>query len=293
LQKQTWTVKDILIWTSNFFNEKDIDAPRITSELLLGKALGLTRINLYLNYDRPLSETELKLYKSYINRRISGEPTQYITGTQEFWSLNFRVTPDVLIPRSDTETLVEAVVNDIRASGRKDVSILEIGTGSGIISVAIAHELKGGAKVKITAVDISENALKIAKENATYNTVDDRIEFILSDKFENINGDEKFDYILSNPPYIAKEYYDQLEAKVKDFEPKLALYGGEDGLSFYTGFFCDADKRLTDGGKIYLEIDFRKKDALEGLLDKQKYSNINYHKDLAGHERVLGLTKGR
>ncbi|MFC1854982.1 peptide chain release factor N(5)-glutamine methyltransferase [Thermodesulfobacteriota bacterium] len=291
MQNKTWNIKDILAWTADYFVEKEIDSPRSTSELLLGKVLNLTRMKLYLNYDRPLSENELKEYKSYIKRCAGSEPVQYIVGNQEFWSLDFRVTPDVLIPRADTETLVEHVLEDIRNSSKDSISILEIGTGSGIISVSIAHELKNEMNISILALDISEGALNIAKENANKNGVDDIVEFALSDKFSSVKPDDKFDYILSNPPYIAKEYYDQLDKKVKEFEPKLALYCGEDGLSFYKDIFDSAHDYLNDDGKIIVEIDFRKRDELSHLIDKLKYSNINFLKDLSGHDRVLSLTK--
>jgi len=291
LQKQIWNVKDILAWTANYFTEKKVDSPRITAELLLGKTLSLSRVNLYLNYDRPLNEDELKKYKSYINRRVSGEPAQYIVGSQEFWSLNFKVTPDVLIPRADTETLVSAVIDDIKERAKDSVKLLEIGTGSGIISVSIAHELKEKLSIEITASDISQNALNIAKGNASANGVDDVVKFIVSDKFNNIDKGEKFDYIVSNPPYISKEFYDDLDKTVKDFEPKLALYGGDDGLIFYREILSLGYDYLKESGKLFFEIDFRKKEELTALIDKNKFTDIAFHKDLARHDRVLELSK--
>jgi release factor glutamine methyltransferase len=291
LENRTWTVKDILGWTQNYFGEKNIDAPRITSELLLGKALSMTRVSLYLNYDRPLTEAELKEYKSYIQRRVSGEPAQYITGVKEFWSLDFKVTPDVLIPRADTETLVEAVINDIKDAGRKSVRMLEIGTGSGAVSVSIAHELKDEIDIRIKAVDISGDALEVARENADSNGVAENIEFVLSDGFEKIVSGEKYDYIVSNPPYISEEFYDGLERTVKDFEPKIALYGGADGLTFYREIFSKGYEHLSETGKIFVEIDQRKTKELEKIVDRLKYFNIVYYKDLVGHKRVIELIK--
>lgn len=287
MQKQTWTIKDIIAWTCDYFKEKNVDAPRITSELLLGNVLNLSRINLYVNYDKPLLDEELARFKALIQRRSRGEPVQYIIGHQEFWSLDFTVTPDVLIPRADTETLVEAVINDIVKNDKRDINILDIGTGSGAISVAVAHELKSRS-VRITASDISDSALKIAKMNAEKNGVGGIINFILSDMFDNI-PEEKFDYILSNPPYIAKEHFDALEKKVKDFEPRGALYGGDDGMLFYNQIISNADRYLSDDGKMFLEIDFRTIDALLNLIDKKKYTNILFYKDLPGHDRVIQM----
>ena len=237
LQKQIRTIKDILVRTSAYFKGKKIDAPRITSELLLGKALNLSREKLYINYDKPLTQRQLAELDSYIQRTACGEPVQYITGYQQFWSLDFKVTPDVLIPRADTETLVEAVVNDVKNDRRKSVNILEIGTGSGAVCVAIAHELKSATGLYIKAVDISKKALEIATENAAINDVGDTIDKKISAMFSEINISEHYDIIVSNPPYISKDYYDMLESKVKDYEPKTALYGGEDGLAFYKDIF--------------------------------------------------------
>jgi release factor glutamine methyltransferase len=292
LQKQALTIKNILQRTSGWFTEKKVDAPRITSELLLSKALNMPREKLYLNYDKRLTQKELKEYESFIHRRACGEPAQYITGHQEFWSLDFKVTPDVLIPRADTETLVEVVINDIRNNLSKSINILEIGTGSGNISIAIAHELKTtNAALKIRAVDISKKALEVARENAEINGISDVIDFVLSDKFENIASGEKYDFIISNPPYISREFYESLETKVKDYEPKTALYGGEDGLTFYRDIFSSGYDYLSGKGKFFVEIDFRKKDELERLVDKDRFLSITYHKDLAGNIRVAELAK--
>ncbi len=290
MQKQTWTIKSIISWTSNYFSEKDVDAPRISAELLLGSVLDLSRVNLYINYDKPLSDSELKQYKTYIQRRIGGEPTQYITGTQEFWSLDFKVTPSVLIPRADTETLVERALAFISTCQQTPLNILEIGTGSGAISIAIAHELKE-RDLQIKAIDISEDALKIAEENATLNGVAEKIEFLLSDKFNAVSKSEKFDLIISNPPYISEEFYDKLESKVKDHEPKLALYADEDGLIFYREIFSAGHGHLNEGGCILIEIDHRKKDDLISLVDNEKYSAPVFYKDLPGLNRVLEITK--
>ena len=253
--------------------------------------MGLTRMELYLNHERPLTENELGEFKSYIKRTIMNEPAQYIVGHQEFWSLDFKVTSDVLIPRADTETLVEALLDDIRENESAKIDILEIGTGSGAISVSVAHALKDERKNSITAVDISESALGIAKENAATNAVGDAITFIHSDMFKSIDSDMRFDYIVSNPPYIAHEFYEALDKKVKDFEPKLALYADDDGMQYYAEIFLKGCEYLKENGKIFIEIDYRKKKELAILASANSYSVVGCYKDISGHDRVLELIK--
>ncbi len=290
MQNKPWIIKDILNWTTNYFKDRDIDAARITCELLLGKALSLPRINLYINYDRPLSQDELALFKSYIKRRVTGEPTQYIIGTQEFWSLTFKVSPAVLIPRADTEALVQAVIDDVRGKGAKSVSIIEIGTGSGAVSIAIARELQH-LDLTIKAVDVSRKALEVAKENAAANGVGDIIDLVESDSFANIHDDERYDMIVSNPPYISREFFDTLDKTVKDHEPAIALYGGIDGLDFYKDIFVTGSKYLNQNGKIFVEIDYRKEPEIQALVAEGELSIIGAHKDIAGRNRVLELIK--
>ena len=206
-----WTVKELLTVTSDYLKNKEIDSPRLTAEILLAHQLDITRIKLYLNYDQPLDAGEISGYRSLIRRRVNREPYQHITGTQEFWSMDFTVSPQVLIPRPESELLVEQVISLFKSDelGRKGrTTILDLGTGSGALAVSLARELEDAT---LWESDISDDALEIARLNAKKHGVNDRIHFRQGDLWEPFAGEGiTFDVIVTNPPYIASEAFDTL-----------------------------------------------------------------------------------
>ena len=222
------TIKDIIIKYSAQL-EKISSTPRLDVEVLLQKVLGdVDRLYILLNLDRILSDDEEKEFISYINERMNNRPIAYIVGNREFMGLDFYVKEGVLIPRPDTEILVEEVIELAKDKG--DINILDIGTGSGAITVSLAKYLPNA---KITSVDIEDIPLEVGRINAKSNEVEDRVKFIKSNLFENIDKDMKFDIIVSNPPYIKREVVENLDKQVKEYEPYTALEGGEDVLDFY------------------------------------------------------------
>ena len=213
------TIRDIIVRYSKELEEIS-STPRLDVETLLQKVLNVDRLYILLNLDKSLNEEEENLFNKFIEERLNNRPIAYIVGNREFMGLDFYVQEGVLIPRPDTEVLVEEVIEI--AKNKEDINILDIGTGSGAITVSLAKYLENA---KITSVDISEIALEIGRKNAILNEVDDRITFVKSDLFTNINKEMKFDIIVSNPPYIKREVIDTLDKQVKDFEPYNALEG--------------------------------------------------------------------
>ena len=230
-----------------------------------------------LQFVDQFSTEETNKIMAAVEKRLKHIPLGYIFGKSYFFGREFKVNENVLIPRQDTEILIEKICDDIKQRSR-EVSVLDIGTGSGAIAITIQKET--GAIV--TAVDVSKGALGVAKENA--NNLEAEIEFIQSDLFENVNG--KFDFIVSNPPYIETEVIDTLETEVKDNEPILALDGGKDGLDFYRKIVADAPNYLNKDGKLYFEIGYNQAEALKNLM-KEKFTNILVYKDYGNNDRVV------
>lgn len=258
----------------------NIDAPVITAGAILCSVLGCERTFLYTHDHYLLSKDEYDRYCDALNRKMNGEPLQYITGSQEFMSLNFAVGPEVLIPRQDTEILVEFVIEFV---GRKEnISILDIGTGSGCIAISLASYIKGS---HVLGVDISKEALEIARKNAQNCGVEDRVDFIESNLFEKVPT-QKFDIIVSNPPYIPNRVIGTLDRQVKDFEPKIALDGGEDGLDFYRRIVKESVDYLKPKGLLAFEVGFDQAQEVIKIMETS-YENIKTIKDLAGIERVV------
>ncbi len=264
----------------------DIDAPVVTAGAMLCFCLGCDKAFLYSHEDYLLKEAERDSYFDAIKRRIAGEPLQYITGSQEFMSFDFLVSSDVLIPRHDTEILVEAVIQAVK--DKESITILDIGTGSGCIAISLAHFIKSSS---VTAVDISKGALEVARKNAGRCGVEDRITFIESDLFSNISMSE-FDIIVSNPPYIPDEDIETLESQVKDFEPRSALDGGKDGLDFYRRITKDSVPFLKRNGLLAFEVGFNQSQDVVEIM-KDSFKEIKIEKDLAGIERVVMGTLSR
>lgn len=279
--KTTWTIGGILTWTKQYFSEKGVDNPRLDAEVLLSHILGKDRMYLYVNFDQPLRAAELTVFREAVKKRALRLPVAYITGTKEFMGLNFEVSPAVLIPRPDTEILVEAALNRLEKIDQP--TILDIGTGSGAILISVLAKLKSA---KGTAVDISNEALAIAAENARNNGVADRVAFCQGDLFQPVNG-RVFDAVLSNPPYIPDNDIAQLAPEVRR-EPRLALAGGRDGLDFYRRIISEGSRFVTPDGFIAVEVGIGQAKALAELTNEAGTLEVeDIIKDYSGIDRVV------
>jgi len=259
---------------------------RRDAELLLLYIAGISRAELMTHLNRELSESQMSAYRAAIARRARNEPVQYITGTQEFYGRSFAVTPAVLIPRPETEHLVETVIALHSAPKRiLPLRILDIGTGSGILAITLALEL---ANATVTATDISGEALAVARQNAAALGAVDRIRFVASDLFAAL-ANERFDCIVSNPPYVPTT--EVLEPQVRDYEPASALYAGEDGLALYRRLIPGAAASLEPGGHLLIEIGHGQRDAIAGLLRASSFDSIRLIDDLQGIPRVTSARK--
>lgn len=276
---QAWTVLKILEWTTGYFREKGIDNPRLDAELLLADLLEIGRLELYLQFDQPLNAGELTAFRRRVARRADREPLQYILGECEFWSLTLKVTSQVLVPRADTEVLVEEALKRLDSTGR----VLDVGTGSGAIAIALASE-KDQARVE--AVDICDEALSIAHEN----TVRHGLEGRLSLKRENLAAlkGRGYELIVSNPPYIPEADFAGLMPEVRDFEPRRALDGGPDGLDCYRALACQAPVLLADRGWLLVEVGYDQAEAVSDLFAAAGLTENFVRDDYAGTPRVVG-----
>ncbi len=287
-----WDIKKVLKWTGDYFKKNEIDSPRTTAEILLAHVLGKKRIDLYINHDLPLSETERTEFKKLIKRRILNEPVSYITGKKEFWSIEFNITDAVLIPRPDTECLVENILSHLSKADFCGVNrVLEIGTGSGAIIVSLAKE-KG--KNRYFALDCSVDALMVACSNAKKNRVSDRIVFFASDLFSGVYQQNTFDIIVSNPPYIPTASINNLQQEIKGYEPVIALDGKKDGLYFIREIINSAYKFLKPCGILAMEIGFDQKEQVVQIVHEADcYENISFCKDFGGNYRVVQMYRRR
>jgi len=241
---ETWTILKVLTWTRGYLAEKGIENSRLEAEWLLCETLGMDRVGLYVNFDKPLSDSELAACRAFVGRRARREPLQYILGSQDFYGLDFEVTPGVLIPRHDTETLVQEAVNRCPAGA----NILDIGVGSGCIAVALATSCPDA---HVYGVDPSPKALELAQRNADRHGVN--LTLLQGSLFEPFEG-RKFDLIVSNPPYIPTAEIAGLQPEVRDYEPREALDGGPDGLDFYRSIIPAAPSCLAKDGWLLLEV---------------------------------------
>jgi len=279
---ETWTLLKLLRWTTDFFSGKGIDNPRLDAELLLAHVLNLDRVGLYLNYDRPLLAAELETIRPLVKRRGQREPLQYLLGSTEFWSLNFKVTEAVLIPRADTEILVEEALARAGTKGE----LLDVGTGSGAIVISLASELSDW---QMTGLDISTTALKIAQENLEKHQLTDRVKLLQGDLAE--LPAQRYDLIVSNPPYIAQQEWDELMPEVRCFEPPLALLAENEGLDCYQRLADQADSRLKPKGWLLVETGYQQTEAVKQIFDTAGLVNLFVREDYSGQPRVVGGQK--
>ena len=281
-----WNVQRILQWSATWLKEKATDRysqPKLEAELLLAHVLELDRMSLYLQLDRPLSKSERDSYKILLRRRAEGEPVAYILGYRDFYRHRFVVSPAVLIPRPDTELLVELASK--AASALEAARILEVGTGSGCVAISLASEVPGAT---VVAWDICNAALAVASRNMQDIGVKN-LTLIHRDALElAVFERDLFDIIVSNPPYVAKQEVELMSRETLNYEPKLALFSSDDeGLEFYQVFAARSQKSLREGGKLFLEIGLNQAAKVAQLLKDSNWRKIEIVKDLAGHDRVI------
>ncbi|MCJ7546838.1 MAG: peptide chain release factor N(5)-glutamine methyltransferase [Deltaproteobacteria bacterium] len=281
MAQERWTVQRVIQWTTEHFQKKGLDNPRLEAEVLLAYLLEMDRMGLYLNYDRPLKEEERTAYREMIQRRLAKEPLAYIVGSKEFWSLCFAVNPECLIPRPETEHLVEEAVR-IGKGLKPPLRVLEIGQGCGAVAIALATEL---GEAQIVAIDISAGACSLAQANAERHGVTGRIRFVVGDLFP--RGEGPFGLICSNPPYIPTAEIPALAPEVRDYEPLTSLDGGEDGLRFFRRIAQGASALLVAGGWLLLEMGQGQAPQVAAILQEQGFAQIDLIPDLAGVKRVI------
>jgi len=284
-QAEQWTVKRLLEWTTEYFKKNNADSPRLDAEILLAHALGCKRIDLYVSFAKEPSEAEKTKFREMVKRRAAGEPTAYLVGYKEFYSLTLEVTKDTLIPRPETEHLVVASLDLLaKMNHSDDLSVCDVGTGSGAIAVAIA---KNAPKCRMTAVDISESALEIAKRNAQRHNVAERIAFLQSDLLAEFPEQPLFDLIVSNPPYVSESEYEQLPPDIKNYEPKLALLAADDGTAIIRQLAEQAALRLRKGGYFLTELSPMIAQRIAEFFRLNHWHNVRTLRDSAGLERIV------
>ena len=283
---KAWCIKTLLETATDYLLEKGIENARLNAEVLLACQLHVKRISLYINFDQPLTEKEVSGYRSLIRRRLKREPLQYITGIQEFWSLAFSVNPHVLIPRPETEILVDQALTLAGSFHESPLRVLDLGTGSGVISVSMAKEVPGAL---MTATDISGEALGVGRENARNHDVLDRITFLQGDLFEPLVPEKPvFHLVVSNPPYVCTHEIQGLFPEVALHEPKIALDGGKDGMNFLKRIISRAPQFLRPGGWLLLEMSpYQVESALFTLAETGVYQNETKLEDYSHRERVV------
>ena len=268
--EKDWTVGALLDWTTQYFVKKDCHSPRLDAEVLLAHSLNLKRIDLYARFNEEVEEGPRGKFRELVKRRAEGCPVAYLVGGREFYSLPFFVNQDVLIPRPDTECLVDLALRIGKKENWK--TILDIGTGSGCIAIALAKSLP---QVQVVAVDISAGALKVASRNADTNNVANRVSFKLGDLFETLDKSLKYDAIVSNPPYIPESDIQNLEKDVKDYEPRLALSGGVDGFSVFDRILENASAFLLPKGHLFIEIGSAQEEHSRRSFEAYSYFSLH------------------
>jgi release factor glutamine methyltransferase len=283
---EPWTVNRLLQWTTDFLGRHGSDSPRLDAEVLLAESLGCRRIELYTRFDTVPADNARASFRELVKRRSEGTPVAYLVGRREFYSLSFRVTPAVLIPRPETEFLVIGLLDlaKQRPAGH-ELTICDVGTGSGILAVCAAKYLP---HAKITAVDVSADALDVARSNAAAHGVESRIEFLQSDLFSGVPADRHFDYLVSNPPYVTESEYAALAPEVKNHEPRGALVAGPRGTEVIERLLPQAAERLVSGGWLLIEISPMLHDAAQSMLSADARFTVGPTiKDLSQHPRVV------
>lgn len=288
---EQWTIGRLLGWTTEYLKQHGSDSPRLDAEVLLAAARGCRRIELYTAYEQPVDEAVRGKFRDWVRRRAEGMPVAYLVGQREFYSLPFRVTADVLIPRPETELLVIRLLDlaKERGSASGPISIADVGTGSGIIAVCATRLIP---TARVTAIDTSPKALEVARRNAADHGVADRIEFLAGDLLSPVPADRRFDFIASNPPYVSAAEFAKLPPTVKDFEPRAALLAGPKGTEIIERLVPQAVERLAPGGWLLMEVSPMIEPAVVQLIGEQAaWESISTIKDLASLPRVVQARK--
>ena len=283
-------IKSLLNKTTKFFKEKNIPNPRLDAEVLLADLLDMERIKLYVNFDYPLTKKELAKYRERVVRRAKREAVSYITGHKEFMSLDFKVEKDVLIPRPETELLVENILDYCEENELESPNIVEVGPGSGAIMVSLGHYLPDA---KILGIDISKKAIELSRKNIKYHEMADRLKVNRGDLLNPLLKRDKknVDIVVSNPPYISEKEMEELPPEVKK-EPDLALAGGEDGLEIYRKLIPQAHLVLKKGGLLALEIGYKQGDSLREIIEENgHYKEVEIRKDYSEKDRMVFARK--
>jgi len=283
---QTWTIQKLLNWAAEYFTKNGLDSPRLSAELLLSHILAIKRIELYTQFDKPVSKQQLDKLHNLIKRAVQHEPLAYLIGKTEFYSLELNVTSDCCIPRPETELLVERAIEFLRTQTGKQF-VCDLCTGSGCIAIAIA---KNFSNADIIATDISDAALGVAAKNIEKHQLDDRIKLLCGDLFEPLVPHldvDKFDLIVCNPPYVSADEFEKLDKNVKDYEPKLALFAGADGLDTYRRIVEKVDAFLKPDGALMLEVGYSQGEAVRELLGQTgAFAEIKIEKDFHNNDRI-------
>jgi release factor glutamine methyltransferase len=293
-----WTVLRLLKWTADFFRKRGSESPRLEAEVLLAHSLHCTRLELYTAYGTEPDAAQKDTFRDLVKRRGEGVPVAYLVGYREFYSLRIGVNPAVLIPRPETEhVVIEALdrAKDFAASiGDRPLAIVDVGTGSGAIAIAVAKHVASvyPAGSDITAIDLSEDALNVARKNAEELGVADQVRFIRGDLLESLPAQPSLDLVLSNPPYVSDSEFAELTPMVRDHEPRLALVAGEKGTEVIARLITQAGKRLHSGGQLVVELSPMIADASAQLVTADgRFAPPRLIKDLAGHKRVLTASR--
>lgn len=286
---EPWTIGRLLAWTTNYLRQHGADNPRLDAEVLLADANRFRRIDLYASFDMEPDDEVRAAFRDMVRRRAEGTPVAYLVGHKEFYSLEFEVTPDVLIPRPETELLVVALLDDVKAKENAlrnaAVDIIDVGTGSGILAVCAAKHVPSA---HVTAVDVSPTALAVARRNAEKHGLAERIEFIESRLFDSVPADARFDYVLSNPPYVKTTEMADLPVDVRDHEPHAALHAGEQGTEVIEPLVQQAAERLKPGGLLLVEVSPMIAESVEQIVRACPTLELRPTiRDLAGHARVV------
>ena len=286
-----WTLIKLVQWAAGYFESHHIDSPRATAEILLAHAIGAKRIDLYLRYDQPLNSDELDRFKTLIKRRTNREPVAYILGYKEFWSMDLEVNRNVLIPRPETECLVEKALESLAADPKRGhKSILDLGTGSGAIVLALASE---NSRHSYVGTDISSDAIRIARRNCRRHEVGAKIRFMVADWFNAFDAKSGiFDLIVSNPPYIRSEDLKRLQPEIHAFEPVAALDGAKDGLRCLRHIIQSGHLYLKPAGTLLLEMGHDQQVSLKQIIDAcGQYEDARFYRDYSGHDRIASMRK--
>ncbi len=282
---EAWNVLRLLQWTTGYLEQHGSDSPRLDAEVLLAHVLGWPRIELYARYEYEPDPEQRAAFRELVRRRASGVPVAYLVGEKEFFSLPFRVSPAVLIPRPETEFVLTALLDRVQARGEQQqpLRIADVGTGSGCLAVCAAKQLP---QAQVTAIDISSQALHIAQENARRHQVAQRIRFLQGNLLEPV-AEERFHYVLSNPPYLTEAELAQAPVEVRQYEPELALVAGPTGTEVIAPLIQQAARCLLPGGALICEISPMIHQRVLGLYDPSCWSDVETVSDLAGHPRVV------